>query len=105
MFDDDMCSATDMERLGVICKDNGLARCDRCDHSEPNAGYDVPYCTKLGKNKAPYKLKKGNIPKKCKYWLSAKKMCEKRESSRKIREAQHAMNKLSPSEKTKIKMW
>ena len=118
MFDDDICSATDMERLEKICKNNKLVRCDKCYHSDPNAGYDVPYCmklTKLGKGsgtscssstegRAPYKLKEGNIPKKCKYWLSTKKMYEKRDSVNKIREAQHMMDKLSLSEKSKIKM-
>ena len=118
MFDDDICSATDMKELEAVCKNNGLVRCDRCDHSDPNAGYDVPYCmklTKLGKGKgttvsnstegrAPYKLEKNNIPKKCRYWLSAKKMDEKRESSHKIRKAQNAMDRLSLSEKSKIKM-
>ena len=118
MFDDDICSASDMKNLEAVCKNNKLVRCDRCDHVDPNAGYDVPYClklTKLGKGKditcsnstegrAPYKLEKGSIPKKCRYWLSARKMREKRESDSKVREAQLIMDRLIPEEKRKIKM-
>ncbi|KKN45487.1 hypothetical protein LCGC14_0682360, partial [marine sediment metagenome] len=37
MMDDDICSATDMRHLEKVCKDNGLIRCDRCYHADPNA--------------------------------------------------------------------
>lgn len=117
MFDDAICSITDMDRLEKLCISGQLVRCDTCFFAEPNAGHDVPYCTKLtklGKGEGvsitnigkvkPYKLKEGNIPKKCKYWKSAIKEQAKQDSARKIKEIQKAINRLRPEEKKKLKI-
>jgi hypothetical protein len=117
MFDDDVCSAADMNKLKRLCVSKQLTRCDECAFAEPNAGHDVPYCTKLtklGKGEGvsvtdidkfkPYKLKEGNIPKKCKYWKSATKEQEKKDSTIRVGKIQRTINRLTLEEKKKLKM-
>lgn len=114
MMDDMICDADDMRNLKKICIKYNLARCHTCWHASPNAGYSPPDCkkrTKLGQAKGKpfrdgsppaFKLKLGNIPKKCKYWKSDSKERERRENERLIRTAKDAIRKVPKSLRHKL---
>lgn len=115
MMDDAICSMSDMDHLKEICTKHDLAKCHTCWHSEPNAGYDVPYCykrTELGQGEGkascsmdrrgykikkpakPFKLRLGNIPKTCKFWKSRSREWRKLEDKRELEFAQRAIDEL-----------
>ena len=105
-MDDAICSAFDMKQLKKTCIKHKLAKCYSCFHSSPNAGYSPPDCdkrTKLGQGKGKpffngsppaFKLKLGNIPKKCKYWKSSAKEHKRLEEERLVKDARRAIRKV-----------
>lgn len=86
----------DMEKLKKICeKEDSI--CYQCRFCSPNAGYDVPYCTKLGTNQKPYKLKAGTVVHRCKMFYSAEahfKQERKKDITRRIKKLQRRMEKI-----------
>ena len=106
---DDICaSSRDIETLAELCVKEQLIRCDLCEHCEPNAGYDAPYClkrTELGegspgnvtssacKGKPPYRLRLGTIPEVCPYWTSRAQAAEEKRRQHLMREAKNAARK------------
>ena len=115
-MDDMICDAADIRQLRKLCVKYNRAKCHKCFHSSPNAGYDYPYCdklTSLGKTNGAskgypegqvFKLKKATIPKTCKHWLSNDKEHKRLEDQRNFEEAQRAVNRVPKSMRKKLKL-